>query len=89
VRKRALQYAPGLKQRYYAQLKGYQLMPEAELFTFQEVELTPSLAVVMSRPGLRVNCSRCGEEIINERQVHVGRKILCHTCAGEAYYLSK
>ena len=89
VRKRALAYAPGLKQRYYAQLKGYQLMPEAELFTFQEVELLPSLAVVMSRPGLRVNCSRCGEEIINERQVHVGRKVLCRTCAGQSYYLSK
>jgi formylmethanofuran dehydrogenase subunit E len=89
VRRRALHYAPGLKQRYYAQLKGYQLMPEAELFTFQEVKLTPSLEVVMSRPGLRVNCSRCGEEISNERQVHRDGKILCRTCAGEAYYLSK
>jgi formylmethanofuran dehydrogenase subunit E len=83
---RALAYAPSVKKKYYAQLKGYQLMPEAELFTFQEVELEPSLQSVLSRPGLRSRCNHCGEEIINARQVTVGNEILCAACAGVEYY---
>ena len=86
VRQRALAYAPEIKKKYYAQLKGYQRMPEAELFTFQEVSLEPSLEVLLSRPGVRSRCANCGEEIINARQVFVDRKVLCRTCAGERYY---
>ena len=86
VRSRALKYAPGIKKKYYAQLKGYQLMPDTELFTFQEVKLEPALDAIISRPGLRAKCSACGEEIINERQVCVDGKILCRTCAGDRYY---
>jgi formylmethanofuran dehydrogenase subunit E len=86
VRQRALEYAPDVKKKYYAQLKGYQVMPEVELFTFREVLLAPSLQLLISRPGLRAKCSCCGEEIINERQVSVDGKFLCRTCAGGSYY---
>jgi formylmethanofuran dehydrogenase subunit E len=89
VREHALMYAPGVKTRYYAQLKGYQLMPEAELFSFEEVVLDPSLLILLSRPGLRSKCERCGEEIINARQVLVGEESLCLACAGMGYYLRK
>jgi len=88
VRQRALKYAPEIKKKYYAQLKGYQIMPETELFTFQEVTLDPALRMIISRPGLRAKCANCGEEIINERQVCVEGKVLCRTCAGERYYKS-
>jgi formylmethanofuran dehydrogenase subunit E len=86
IRARALAYAPDIKTKYYAQLKGYQLMPESELFSFQEVHLEPGLRYVLSRPGLRVKCVRCGEEIINERQVLVDGLVLCAVCGGEGYY---
>ena len=86
VRQRALAYAPEIKKKYYAQLKGYQVMPEAELFTFQEVELNPALEAILSRPGLRAKCANCGEEIINERQVGMDGKVLCRTCAGQSHY---
>jgi len=86
VRRRAREYAPGIKNKYYAQLKGYQVMPEKELFTFQEVVLEPRLENLLSRPGLRAKCTKCGEEIINERQVVVEGKILCRSCAGQGYY---
>ena len=89
IRVRALAYAPGVQTRYYAQLKGYQVMPETELFSFQNVTLQPSLKVVLSRPGLRAKCARCGEEIINERQVLVAGEILCGTCGGFGYYRVK
>ena len=86
VRMRALEYAPGIKDKYYAQLKGYQIMPEKELFTFQVVVLEPTLERLLSRPGLRAKCTHCGEEIINERQVRVEGKVLCRHCAGQGYY---
>jgi formylmethanofuran dehydrogenase subunit E len=89
VRLRAREYAPEIKKKYYAQLKGYQVMPVTELFTFQEVVLDPALEGIISRPGLRSKCVQCGEEIINERQVLVDGKILCRTCAGDGYYRSR
>jgi formylmethanofuran dehydrogenase subunit E len=75
VREKALAYAPEIRTKYYAQLKAYQVMPERELFNFTEVELDPPLKAVLSRPGLRVRCAVCGEEIINERQVVIGRDV--------------
>jgi formylmethanofuran dehydrogenase subunit E len=89
VRERARAYAPQVKKKYYAQLKGYQVMPDGELFNFQEVQLEPSLEALLSRPGLRAKCAACGEEIINERQVLVGRETLCRACAGNGYYRLK
>ncbi len=86
VRERALTYAPGVKKKYYAQLKGYQIMPDEELFSYQDIKLEPALQAIISRPGIRVKCRKCGEEIINERQVLVGGKWLCKTCAGISYY---
>ena len=43
ARERALLYAPDEPRRYFAQLQGYQVMPDAELFRLQEVELHPTL----------------------------------------------
>jgi len=86
VRERARLYAPQVKNKYYSQLKGYQVMPVAELFSFEEVVLEPSLKAILSRPGLRAKCARCGEEIINGRQIRVEAGILCAACAGTSYY---
>jgi formylmethanofuran dehydrogenase subunit E len=88
IRQRAHFFSPDVKNKYYAQLKGYRLMPEAELFSFKEVALAPALEVVLSRPGLRTHCDRCGEEIINARQVCEGAETLCLACAGLGYYHS-
>ena len=86
IRESARLVAPQLKSRYYAQLKGYQVMPDAELFTVEGVLLEPPLAAIISRPGLRTKCDRCGEEIINARQMIVGKETLCSACAGAGYY---
>jgi formylmethanofuran dehydrogenase subunit E len=86
VRLRALEYAPEVKQKYRAQLKGYQIMPVGELFSVVEVRLDPDITTVLSRPGVRVRCSSCGEEIVNERQVLADGEPICRTCAGVSYY---
>lgn len=86
VRTRALAYAPGEDRHYFAQLTGYQLMPDEELFSVSPVALTRSVAALVSRPGVRVNCAVCGEEIINEREVWVDGQALCVSCAQGGYY---
>lgn len=82
----ALRYAPDAESPWHAQRQAYQTMPDAELLVVQRVALTFSLDRLLSKPGLRVRCQACGEEIINEREVVRGDSLLCRACAGEAYY---
>lgn len=82
----ALHYAPNTKSRWHAYLEAYQVMPPAELLSVAQVRLTVDLAALISRNGVRTQCEQCGEEIINEREVHQGGRILCRTCAGDSYY---
>ena len=89
VRNHALEYALDEKRRYFAQLQGYQVMPDEELFSFQPVELLIPFVQVVSHPNARAHCSMCGEEIINEREVLVDDKVLCQTCAYGGYYRVK
>ncbi len=86
IRQKAYAYAPGESRRYFAQLQAYQIMPDDEMFTLQEVILQTPVEALLSRPGLRVNCDLCGEEIINEREIHHQGLTLCRACAGNAYY---
>jgi formylmethanofuran dehydrogenase subunit E len=89
IRTRALVYAPAEKGRYFAQLQGYQMMPEEELFNFQWVELRTPAEQIISHQNARAKCCSCGEEIINEREVVVDGKVLCQTCAFGGYYRLK
>jgi formylmethanofuran dehydrogenase subunit E len=78
-----------MKRRYFAQLEGYLVMPEDELFSFQKVILTTSAKQIISHQNAKAICSRCGEEIINEREVVIDNKVLCKTCTGVGYYHKK
>jgi len=88
IRQRAWDYAPSENKYYYAQLHAYQVMPDHELFNIVEVELALPLEKIISRAGIRTECDFCGEEIINEREVHRNGFTLCRACAGPAYYAS-
>lgn len=86
VRERAAAYAPGEIRHYFAQLIAYQVMPDAELLSIQEVSLNMPVEALVSRPGVRVNCALCGEEVINGREVQQAGMTLCQACARGAYY---
>lgn len=86
ARQLAGEYMPEAKSHWHAQLEAYQIMPDSELLAVQNVVLTVSLEEVLSRPGIRVNCDVCGEEVINEREVRFGDQILCKSCVGDGYY---
>lgn len=86
ARVRAKDYAPAASDRWQAQLLGYQVMPAHELLLAQAVNLTVSLASIISQHGHRVICEECGEDIINEREVKFDDHILCRACADGGYY---
>jgi formylmethanofuran dehydrogenase subunit E len=86
ARQTAHDYAPEAKNRWQAMLLGYQRMPVADLLAAAPVELVTPVASLISRAGYRVNCDRCGEEIINERETQIGDQTLCRACASGAYY---
>ncbi|MCU0500940.1 MAG: FmdE family protein [Anaerolineae bacterium] len=86
VRVRALDYAPDERRHYFAQLIGYQIMPEEVLFSLTSVVLNTPVTDLISRAGVRTNCTACGEEIINEREMLVEGLAYCRSCAGQSYY---
>ena len=86
VRERAYRYASEERRHYFAQLSAYQVMPDDQLLTVEEVVLARPIAEIVSRPGVRVNCAICGEEIINEREMVVDGRPLCLHCANGGYY---
>lgn len=74
------------ERRYFAMLQAYRWMDEDELLVVQDVALRQPVSALLGRAGLRVNCARCGEEILNGREVRRGGETLCQSCAGEGYY---
>ena len=86
AREQASTCVPEESRHYMAQMQAYRLLPDEQLLTIIDVELRPSLEQIVSRPGVRVNCAVCGEEILNEREVVREGMILCRACAGQAYY---
>ena len=86
VREQACACMPEEPRHYFAQMQAYRTMPDEQLLTIVEVELRPSIERIVSRPGVRVNCAICGEEILNERELIREGLVLCRSCAGQAYY---
>ncbi len=88
IRERASAFIPDESRHYFAQMQAYQAMPDEEMLTIEEVFLKTSIEQIVSRPGMRVNCDICGEEIMNERETLRDGLILCQSCAGDGYYRS-
>ncbi len=86
VRQQARTCVPEEPSRYSAQMQAYQILPDEELLTVTKVSLAAPIERIVSRPGIRVDCARCGEEIMNEREILVDDQLLCRACAGHAYY---
>lgn len=86
ARQRAQACVPDEPRHYAAQLRAYQILPDADLLTFSSVGLATPVEAIVSIAGVRVNCAVCGEEIINEREVHRDGRSVCQGCTEGAYY---
>jgi len=79
-------YAPGLPP-HAAQREAYKVMPDEELFTWQDVLVVVPEEDMPGRPVSRVVCDRCGEAVTGCREVRVNGQVLCRACAYGAYYV--
>ncbi len=86
IREKADACIPDEPNPYSAQMLAYQFMPTEQMFTVAPVALTTPIETILSRPGLRVNCAACGEEIMNEREIQQNGRPLCRACAQGGYY---
>lgn len=86
ARARAAAWVPDAPSRRHAQLLAYRQMPAVDLLCAARVTLTLDLAALISRPGLRVACTVCHEEILNAREVVREGRVFCRGCAGMAGY---
>ena len=86
IRERSWEYAPAVRNKWEAQLIGYQHIPDELLCRWQQVELLTSMKQIIGQAGRRVSCEICGEEIINEREIVINGQNLCRACASGGYY---
>jgi formylmethanofuran dehydrogenase subunit E len=86
IRELAWEYAASARNKWEAQLIGYQHIPDELMFNRQRVTLTVPVRQIVSQPGLRVSCEICGEEIINQREVVREGTVMCKPCAGGSYF---
>ena len=83
ARHRAAEWAPAEPNPRQAQMVAYEVMPEAAPLRIDPVVIRPGW---LDRRRLRVACEACGEGINYEREVVLGGRTLCRSCAGEGYY---
>lgn len=86
IRELARKYSPSERKAYLAQLKSYQAIPDRELLAMEWVTLDRDLQQMTGSPRQHAHCIRCGEEILNGREVTDSGMTLCKSCAGYAYY---
>ena len=79
-------YYPALANKYQQQLEAYKIMPEEELFSFQDVKADIPECDMPGRPLSRVQCDGCGDYVQDCREVEQDGKTLCRACAGQRYY---
>lgn len=60
--------------------------PEEELFLIQQVTVTIPPEDMPGFPTRKDRCSRCGEEIMDGRELHQNDRTLCRNCGEGSYY---
>jgi formylmethanofuran dehydrogenase subunit E len=70
-----------------ASVRGLCARTDADLFTVRPVRIEPAPGDLPGRPVGAVACARCGETILDRREIVVEGRPLCRPCAtGVAYY---
>ncbi|MBF0378682.1 MAG: formylmethanofuran dehydrogenase [Desulfamplus sp.] len=79
-------YAPNEINHYHQQMKGYQLMPDCELFDVQKVKVNISEYDMPGPSGKHIECSLCGQIVRDGKEIIVNGKPCCKICGGESYF---
>ncbi len=82
----ASEYAPGIENKNEQQLTAYKVMPLEALFEVEEVDVDIPPEDVPGPSRLKAICQKCGITVRDGREVRQQDKMICHSCAGIAYY---
>ncbi len=82
-------YAPQGENLHTRQLTAYKIMPLSELFRVQEVSVDIPAADMPGPSAFKIACDNCGIVLRDQKEVRNQGRILCHACAGTAYYREK
>jgi formylmethanofuran dehydrogenase subunit E len=83
---KAKNYFPEIENKYECQLEAYKIMPDEELFEWEEVRVDIPEEDMPGRPIRRVQCEKCGEHVQDNRDIELDGKTLCKSCANGGYY---
>ncbi len=83
---RAKNYFPEITDKYQCQTAAYKVMPDDELFSWENVKIEIPEQDMPGRPIKRVRCDKCREHVQDMREIHLDGKVLCKACANGAYY---
>ncbi|MFP3983070.1 MAG: FmdE family protein [Desulfurivibrionaceae bacterium] len=86
AREKAESYAPGIEDKYKKQLEAYRVMPEEELFRFENVRIEIPECDMPGRPLKRVQCEECGDWVQDCREINREGRTFCKSCAYGRYY---
>jgi formylmethanofuran dehydrogenase subunit E len=87
-REAARRFAPEESDRHQAQMRGYKVLADDELLSFEEVHVELSENDLPGSPRSRTICAICQEGVNDNREETVGGRVLCRACAGHSYYVS-
>ena len=82
----ASRYAPYITEKYDQQREAYKVMPLSEMFEVSKVHVEIKESDMPGPAGYKTTCEECGIVIRDAKEVFVDEKVLCHYCAGAAYY---
>ena len=86
ARAKAKAMFPGMGDASQAQLEAYKVMENDDLFDLRAVRVKLKPEDLPGRPRSRVTCAQCGEGVNDGREVRLGDRVLCRSCAGGPYY---
>ncbi|MBA3012592.1 MAG: formylmethanofuran dehydrogenase [Proteobacteria bacterium] len=89
ARTKAAAFAPHVEDLHARQLEAYKIMPLSELFEVQEVSVNIPAADMPGPSAFKTACESCGIVLRDQKEVRNQGRILCHACAGVAYYTEK
>lgn len=82
----AKQMHPEIADKNQQQMLAYREIDDDDLFNVQWVKVDLPPEEFPGYKGERIVCEACGEGINFRKEVSVGGRILCRSCAGECYY---
>ncbi|MEQ8174855.1 MAG: FmdE family protein [Syntrophomonadaceae bacterium] len=64
-------------------------VPDEELFKVENISVALKPEDLPGKPLRRVQCDKCGEKIMDGRELLLDGKVLCKACGSGGYYIKK